>query len=153
MKAFPASAMQAQTAVPAAWGDAIHLPQSRQGPKNVDTTTDRVENNALKTMVIPDGPMFVRRPGKHWHGFFCEHLITGHKIGSTGSQRQTHADTPFIVSSKIRGMFFLTLKNPAVAWGQIALSQPRLCSHSVMPRAARAGMAASSQSRSGPCVT
>lgn len=42
MKAFPASAMQAQTAVPAAWGDAIHLPQSRQGPENVDTTTDRV---------------------------------------------------------------------------------------------------------------
>ena len=74
-----------------------------------DTATDSVENNALKTMVIPDGPMLVRRPGKRWHGFFCEHHIATYKIGSAESQRQTHAGTPFIVSSKIRGLFFLTL--------------------------------------------
>jgi len=32
-------------------------------------------------------------------------------------------------------MFFLTLKNPAVAWGQMAASQSRRHSHRVMPGA------------------
>jgi hypothetical protein len=38
-----------------------------------DTATDRVEYNSLKKMVIPDGPMLVRRPCKRWHGFFFKH--------------------------------------------------------------------------------
>ena len=43
---------------------------------------------------------------------------------------QNHAGSTW---SRMRGMFCLTLKNPAVAWGQIALSRSRRHWHSVIP--------------------
>ena len=54
---------------------------------------------------------------------------------------------------RIWEMCFLTLKKPAVACGQIAVSQSRWCSQKVMPRSARMGSAQFNQSRSGPRVT
>ena len=75
------------------------------------------------------------------------------RAGKSRYPRPDDDDHGSATCSKIRGMFCLTLKNPAVAWGQIAVSQSRRHSHRVMPAASKAGAAWSSQSRNGPRVT
>ena len=54
------------------------------------------------------------------------------------------------VSARMRGICCFTLKNPALAWGQIALSQSRRHSVRVMPRTASGPAASCIQSNSGP---
>ena len=54
---------------------------------------------------------------------------------------------------RMPGIFFLTLKKPAVACGHIARSQSRCHSQSVMPCLASIGTAASMKLRNGPHVT
>ena len=56
------------------------------------------------------------------------------------------------VCCRIRGMFCLTLKNPVVAWGQIAVSQSRRHLQRVIPALAKTGAASSNQSRRRPWV-
>ena len=77
----------------------------------------------------------------------------------TGKARHARADYDGAVghvrptSCRMRGICFFTLKNPAVACGQIAASQSRRHSDSTIPASSSAGCAASSQSRSGPAGT
>jgi len=59
----------------------------------------------------------------------------------------------FSRSAKTRGICCLTLKNPAVADGQISVSHSRRHSATVMPFAAREGAASRNQSWIGPRVT
>ena len=113
-----------------------HREDHRQHASGKERVTDQAHP---KRQCNPPGPQWraQRRPDQR------------DQPGNTGIG-DPHIGT---ICSRMRGICFFTLKNPAVAWGQIALSQSRRQSHREMPRTAKAGVAWSSQSRSGPWVT
>ena len=48
-----------------------------------DTTTNNVEYNALKAVIIAHWPVLVWRSRKLWHDLFCQHHILRYQIGGS----------------------------------------------------------------------